>query len=150
MNEKLKENLQPQNEVEIRLERLNVAIEEIINQLYDDERAKVKAIILYGGLAREHTEKSSDIDIHVDMEPYDLDIFKKIIDILKDKFTDIEFSFSSKNIIKGGRMAKLITSQKYPKQLPKWKFLYSRSEQEKLELNKILSETRKQKQASNH
>src|SRR3989344_3682960 len=100
--------------------------------------AKVKAIILYGSIARGEATSDSDIDIHIDLDPYDTELFKKIIDDLREQFPYTEFSVSSKNITGGGRMGRLITAQKNPNTPASWKFLYSRSDTEHQELNAIL------------
>lgn len=143
MSEKIENLHQPKSETEIRLERLEAAMEVIKSKLSGEEMKKLKAIVLYGSTARGEVKESSDIDIHVDLEPYDYEVFKKIIEILQEQCADIDFSFSSKNIIEGGRMAKLITAQKNPDKPAAWKFVYCRSEKEKFELDRILSEKQK-------
>lgn len=144
MIEKQKEIYQPRNEAEIRLKKLELATVALRNKLNTEEVQMIKAIIVYGSTARGMVMyPDADIDLHIDMEPYDDNVFKKITDIMKEQLSGIDLSFTSKNIIEGGRMARLITSQKYPDKPAEWKFLYSRSEEEKLELDKILSEKQK-------
>lgn len=87
----------------------------------------------------------ADIDMHIDLEPYDANLFNETVKIFKEQIPGTDISCTSKNIIRGGRMAKLITSQKYPDKRAQWKFIYSRNEQERSELDSILSEKQKQK-----
>ena len=144
MNHGIENFNQPKSETEIRLERLDNALNIVREQLSGEEMEKLKAVILYGSTARGEDNETSDLDIHIDIEPYDYDIFRKIVSILQSQFSDIDFSFSSKNIIENGSMAKLITAQKKPDKPAEWKFVYCRSEEEKIELNRILSEKQNQ------
>ena len=146
MSEKIENFHQPKNETEIRMERLDNALKIIKEQLSPEEMEKVKAIILYGSTARGEARETSDLDLHIDIEPYDHEVFKKIVDILQEQFTDIGFSFSSKSIIENGRMAKLITAQKDLDKPAVWKFIYYRNEEEKTELDNILRERQKQRE----
>jgi len=139
MTENIEGGRQPQSESETRLAQLNIAVESLRERLSDEERAKVKAIILYGSIARGEATSDSDIDVHVDLDPYDNELFKKIIDGLSEQFPDTGFSVSSKNIVDGGRVGRLITSQKSPNTPASWKFLYSRSDTEQQELDAILT-----------
>ncbi len=145
MSEKIENLYPPKNETEIRLERLGNALTIVKEQLGPEEMEKVKAIILYGSTARGEAKETSDLDLHIDIEPYDHEVFKKIVDILQAQFTDLDFSFSSKNIIESGSMAKLITAQKNPDKPATWKFIFCRSEKEKTALDNILSEKQKQR-----
>jgi len=145
MNEKIENFHQSKNETEIRLERLNNALGIVEERLSPEEMKKVKAIILYGSTARGEAKETSDLDLHIDIEPYDCEVFNKIVKILQTQFTDLDFSFSSKNIIKSGRMVKLLTAQKNPGKPAMWKFIYCRSEKEKIDLDRILFEEQKQR-----
>jgi len=145
MSEKIENFHQPKNETEIRLERLSSALGTVRERLSPEEMEKVKAVILYGSTARGEAKETSDLDLHIDIEPYDHEVFKKLVEILQTQFTDLDFSFSSKNIIEGGSMAKLLTAQKNPDKPAAWKFIYCRSEEEKTALDNILSEKQKQK-----
>lgn len=138
------ENFQPEEEAKNRLKKLEGAINVIQSQLTEVERLKIKAIILFGSTAREAlTHPDADIDIHIDLEPYDDDLFRKIKNIISEEIPNIDLDFTSKNIKGGSRTIKLLTTQKDPDRPVKWKFLYSRSDQEKSELNNLLSEKHK-------
>lgn len=139
--DKIPENFQPEIEAENRLKMLEKAMDVIKNQLTDTEKQKIKAIILFGSTARGAVmHPRADLDMHIDLEPYDDDLFKKIKEIIHEQISNIDLDFTSKNIKEGGRTAKLLTAQKYPDKPVKWKFLYSRNEKEESELNDILSE----------
>lgn len=137
-------NFRPEIEAENRLKMLESAMDVIQNQLTDTEKQKIKAIILFGSTARGIVmHPKADIDIHIDLEPYDDNLFRKIKDIMHEQISSIDLDFTSKNIKRGGRTAKLLATQKYPDQPVIWKFLYSRNKQEESELNTILSERQK-------
>lgn len=141
--EKLDNGALPESESQIRLKRLEIITKEILDELSKEEKAKIKAIILYGSTARGEAKEGSDFDIHIDLEPYDHNLFKKIVSLLQNKLPDNDFSFSSQNLIKEGRIGKLITAQKNPNKPAAWNFLFSRDETAKLELDEILATTQK-------
>jgi len=126
---------------EIRLGMVNSAIERVKKDLLPEELEKLKAIIIYGSVARGTAVDNSDIDIHIDIDPYDSSIFHKILSIVEKFIKEISMSVSSKNIIDHGSMAKLLVGQKYADKEPVWKFAYSRSAKEEKELDGILKNT---------
>jgi len=147
MKEKLESRVQSKTESEIRLGRLGDALKVIKARLSSEEMGKVRAIVLYGSTARGEAKKTSDIDLHIDLDPYDDEAFKKIMRILQAQFAGLDVGFSANKIIEGGRMAKLITAQRNPDKSAAWEFIYCRSKEEEMELNRILLEKQKQRQA---
>jgi len=144
-NEFLKDTFNPKIEAESRLKRLESVICTFDTRLDENERQKIKAIIVFGSTARGAVmHPDADIDIHLDLDPYDDNLFNKIVKIFIEQMSGTDLNFTSKNIIKGGRMARLITNQKYPDIPSQWKFIYSRNDQEKSELDLILLERQKQ------
>lgn len=144
MREATDESLDSRNESARRLTKLNVVVGEIVKSLEETELKKVRAIVLYGSTARGEARETSDIDIHIDLDPPDLDLLKKIIYKFRTAFPGVEFSFSSKKIVvQGGLMSKTITAQKDPDKPASWRILYSRDETSRGEIEGVLSETQR-------
>ena len=149
MKERLESHIRPKNETGMRMKGLDEAMKVMKAELRAEEMGKVRALVLYGSTARGDAKETSDIDIHIDLDPYDYGVFKKIVKILQTKFAGMDFSFSANKISEGGRIAKLMTLARNDKPAT-WKFVYCRSDEEQALLNRILLEAQVLRRASQY
>lgn len=135
---------------EIRIKKLEQAIEIIKNELSEDELNQINAIILYGSTARGEATDKSDIDIHLDLidDPFaNLDLFRSVQQKIK-KIIDRELpdmaAITSKKIFPRGKIVKLICFNprggRNAKKKNSWKIIYAKTPEVRENLENIFQD----------
>ncbi len=133
---------------EIRKQKLAEAMEQMKGKLSEKEMASIKAVLLFGSIARGTATEKSDIDIWIvpdEKAPFSSEAIKKVMKIIEEEMPDEEIQYGLRSIISPeGRTAKFLTRKvsKHRGEEPTCEFLYSKNSESKAEIDDVLEEAR--------